>query len=343
MQGLAHRNAVRRAAAMLVGGLLLLSTASAAVKISGRAYDDLPDFGRRFGLAVTWTKPGRELRLHSRWTKLEFTTGSREIAWNGRRIFLGEPVLPRRGGLWLATSDLDATLVPLLKPDAAPPPGELKLIALDAGHGGTDPGTENRRLKLREKDLTLDVAKRLKPLLEARGYRVLLVRDRDMRFSTSPSVDLPKRADVANQAGADLYISIHFNALPGDSRVQGIETYAFTPAGQRSTASSLHRASDRTAHPVNRHDHWNMVLAAAVHTRMVEELAAADRGLKRARWAMLRELRCPGILVEAGFVSNETEGRKIGTPGYRQRIAESIAGGVEDYAGRLRAAQSGRS
>ncbi len=340
MHGWAHRNAVRRAAGVLGGGFLLLSTAAAAVKISGVAYDDLLDFGRRFGLAVTWTKPGRELRLHSQWTKLEFTSGSREIGWNGLRIFLGEPARPRQGGLWLATSDLAATLTPLLKPDAVPPPGELKLIALDAGHGGADPGAENRKLKLREKDLTLDLARRLKPLLEERGYRVLMVRDRDMRFSNSPSVDLPKRAEVANQAGADLYLSLHFNALPGDSRVHGIETYAFTPSGQRSTASSLHRSSDKTARPVNRHDHWNMVLAAAVHTRMVDELAAADRGLKRARWAMLRELDCPGILVEAGFVSNEAEGRKIGTPGYRQRIARAIARGVDDYANRLRPART---
>ncbi len=335
---MAHRNAVRRAATALVTGFVLLISATAAtVRLSGIDYGDLPGFGRRYGLTVAWTKPARELRLHSEWTRLEFEAGSREFSWNGLRIFLGEPALARKRGLWLSATDLDATLAPLLKPAAGPAPGALRVIALDPGHGGNDPGTENRRLKLQEKTFTLDVVQRLQSLLEQRGYRIVLTRDAD-RY-----VSLPARPEVAKKGGADLFISVHFNSLEGNARVRGVETYALTPAGQRSTAVAERRSSDKVAQPGNRHDHWNMVLAAAVHRQLVEQMGAMDRGLKHARWAVLRDLDCPGVLVEAGFLSHAAEAGKIKTPAYRQLIAETIAAGVDDYADRLKQARAGRS
>lgn len=294
--------------------------------------------GRSYGLKSAWIKPGRTLRLQSPWTTLEFTAGSREAAWNGLRLFLGEPVQVKKNTLQLARTDWEGIVRPLLDSKAVAAPGELDLIVIDPGHGGRDPGTENRALKLQEKTFTLDVAQRLRRDLEQRGYRVAMTRTTDTRLKNTQAADLRQRALEANRLGADLFVSIHFNALPNHPKVGGIETYLLTPAGQRSTAAHGRTPADRVVHPGNRHDHWNAVLGAAVHRSLVEGLEAADRGQKRARFAVLRPVKCPAVLVEAGFLSNPTEARKIATPGYRQKIAEAIGAGIGHYHARLREA-----
>jgi N-acetylmuramoyl-L-alanine amidase len=305
---------------------------------SYRDYTDLPAWGRNYGLQVSWPVPGRQLRLQSRWTTLDFEGGSREAAWNGVRLFLGDTVQPRGGSLTISPTDLRAYVRPLLDSAAEPSPGPARLVVIDAGHGGSDPGTENRSLKLQEKTLTLDVARRLKEDLERRGFQARLVRSTDARLARTQLTDLRRRAAAANRAVADIFVSIHFNSLPDNPGTSGVETYALTPAGQRSTSASDRRRSDRVVHAGNRRDHWNAVLAAAVHHQLLAQLGATDRGLKRARFAVLREVRCPAVLIEAGFLSNREEARRISTPAYRQSIAEAIAAGIGDYAARTRPA-----
>lgn len=303
-----------------------------------RDYADLSELGRSYGLQVSWPVPGRQLRLRSQWTTLEFEGGSREASWNGVRLFLGEAVQPRGGSLAISPTDLRAVLRPLLDPSAVPSPGPARLVVIDAGHGGSDPGTENRALKLQEKTFTLDVARRLKEDLERRGFQARLVRSADVRLARTQLTDLKRRAAVANRAAADIFISIHFNSLPDSPGTSGVETYALTPAGQRSTSAPSRSRSNRLVHAGNRHDHWNAVLAAAVHRQLLAKLGAVDRGLKRARFAVLREVRSPAVLIEAGFLSNRAEARRISTPAYRQSIAEAIAAGIGDYAARTRPA-----
>lgn len=294
--------------------------------------------GNSYGLKSDWIEAGRTLRLQSEWTTLEFTAGSREAAWNGLRLFLGEPVQVRQRALHLTRTDWEAIVRPLLDPKAVAAPGALELIVIDPGHGGKDPGTENRALRLQEKTFTLDVAQRLRRDLEQRGYRVALTRTTDTRLKDTQAADLRQRAALANRLGADLFVSIHFNALPNHPKVSGIETYTLTPAGQRSTAAHRRTPADRTVHPGNRHGHWSAVLGAAVHRSLLTRLHASDRGLKRARFAVLRPVACPAVLVEAGFLSNTAEARRIGTASYRQEIAEAIAEGVGHYHDRLRTA-----
>lgn len=302
-------------------------------KSPGKGFARIDELGRSYGLQVSWPSPGRQLQLRSQWTTLAFEAGSREAAWNGIRLFLGEPVLAVGNELYLSPTDLAAVIRPLLAPAAVPAPGGLDLIVIDPGHGGSDPGTGNR--KLQEKTLTLDVARRLKRDLVQRGYRVMLTRNSDVRLARTQAADLQRRIELANRMDADLFISIHFNSLPGNSSVGGIETYALTPAGQSSTATAQR---DRTVYPGNRQDHWNAVLSAAIHRSLLEELGAVDRGLKRARFAVLRSSECPAVLIEAGFLSNPAEARKIGTSSYRQDIAEAIGEGIDDYGARLREA-----
>lgn len=325
--------------------LLLGLAAGALAPVRGAppaatGYANLREWGESYGLKATRPEPGR-LKLHSQWTTLEFEAGSREASWNGIRLFLGEAVGTRGPALTVSPTDLRAILRPLVDPAAEPAPDKPRTVVIDAGHGGSDPGTENRALHMQEKTYTLDVARRLKSELEDQGFRVILSRIADVRLGRTQKADLKNRAALANRASADIFISIHFNSLPDSARTSGIETYALTPAGQRSTAAATRSRSDRTAHPGNRQDHWNAVLSAAVHRRLLAGLGAVDRGLKRARFSVLRDVRCPAILVEAGFLSNPAEARRVRTPSYREAIAGAIAAGIGDYAARARQAAAG--
>ena len=177
---------------------------------------------------------------------------------------------------------------------------------------------------LREKSLTLDLARRVKQRLEASGFTVSLTRDTDV------FIELGERARHANRMGADLFISRHFNAT-SKSSVQGVETFAYTPPFQPSTSRAKLHSSDRQSYPGNADGPWSTLLAYYMQRSLVDTLKASDRGLKRARFTVLQELNMPGILVEGGFVTNLSEGRNIGSAGYRDRMAQSIVEGILIY------------
>ena len=267
--------------------------------------------------------------LSDKGRRLELESGSRECRVNGVRLFLGEPVLVRTGQLYVSKKDFDACLVPLLKPSLLQRvPRVPKVIVIDPGHGGVDQGTQNPRLELKEKVFTLDVSLRLKKLLESRGYEVVLTRDKDER------VELQNRAIIANRAGADLFISIHFNSLFPDTKTSGAEVFTFTRAGQRSDQSRGAGQSDDTedeAAPVNRFDAWSVLLGDALHRSTLASLKLPDRGEKTKHLGMLRGLNCPAALVESGFLSNDQEAKKISTPFYREQIADALAVGIDNY------------
>ena len=129
---------------------------------------------------------------------------------------------------------------------------------------------------------------------------------------------------------ADLFISLHFNAI--DKRtVSGNETYILTPQNQRSTEADRRQPDDAVRLPGNAFDGWNAVLGFRIHSALLGNLQSFDRGLKHARFAVLRDIECPGLLVECGYLSNDAEARKIATPQWRQKLATSIAEGVADY------------
>lgn len=306
-------------------------------KIRGSDFVDLLQFASKFGCRAQWDTPGRKLTLITRENaRLVFQADDRDFYLDGVRVFLSERVTAQRNSLWVARVDVLKTLAPLVAPatQAIILPQPPKLIVLDAGHGGTDPGKSNAKHNLHEKDMTLDVVLRLKPLLEARGYRVLLTRQDDTRFANSPIVDLQRRADFANKALADLFLSIHFNAVePKDAaRVSGTETYVLTPQSMLSTSSE--RKDDLTdlAFPGNRNDLGNVLLGFHLHRQLVGDLKTSDRGYKRARFAVLRFVEAPAALIEAAYLSHDGEAARIGTPEFRQQIAESIARGVDSYA-----------
>lgn len=293
-------------------------------KFGGTDYVGVSDVAKRLGLQSAWVVRGQKLSLTGPGGKAVLESDARETAINGLRVFLGEPVRAASGQLFVSLIDFERCLTPVLRPDLGGGPAPAaRLVVLDPGHGGRDTGTS-----IHEKTYALDVARRAQKLLEAAGYAVSLTRDDDAFMG------LAQRSAFASAARADLFVSIHFNALANDTRTSGVEVYTFPPHGQRSTNSwSPARKSDAEleASPANRQDHWNAVLAHALHRRLVGGLQAMDRGKKLMHLGVLRGLACPGVLVECGFLTSATEARKIGTAEYRQQIAEALVAGIRDY------------
>ena len=266
------------------------------------------------------------------WPDLYAEKNRDHVFIGGTKVYLDDNIDEKKGKLTVTRLDYDKVLVPLFWRLPPQLPGS-KRIVIDPGHGGKDPGIVSATLGYTEKAATLDTALRLKLLLEKRGFEVILTREKDT------FVDLDDRPAAANKLKADCFISLHYNGgAKGDATTAGIETYCLTPAGQYSTNKASGRA-DITAEPGNRFDTFNLLLGWNVQRSLVKATSAEDRGVRRARFAVLRPLNCPGILVEGGFISSRAEGAQIANAAYRQKLAEAISDGVIAYVTRVRAKQ----
>lgn len=180
-------------------------------------------------------------------------------------------------------------------------PGKFTTIVLDAGHGGHDRGARSVSGK-HEKDLALDVTRRMVPLLQRAGFRVITTRTSDY------FITLDHRTRVANRSRDSVFVSIHFN-WARRSAANGVETFYYSSVS-RDLAANIQRELDRA-------------------TR------TPDRGVKRARFYVLRNNRRPAVLVELGFVSNAYENSLIQKSSYRQKLAEAVVRGIiEERRGR---------
>ena len=211
-------------------------------------------------------------------------------------------------------------------------------IVVDAGHGGWDLGTVGRR-GLLEKDLVLEISQRLGKLLESRlGMEVLYTRPDDNYIT------LDDRASIANQAQADLFISVHANYSDLPS-ARGVETYytnLFSAPGSKDVdthASAAKPAVTATLSPADLHERIEQSrhLAASVQRSLYGTLSAhnpglRDRGIKEAGFVVLTESAMPGILAEVSFVSSPTDEQKLRSDGYREQIAEALYRGIARYA-----------
>ncbi|GHC04127.1 N-acetylmuramoyl-L-alanine amidase family protein [Cerasicoccus arenae] len=292
-----------------------------AVTINGQDYVSLPDVAKRFGMEHQWRVAQQQASITSRWSDLHFTLHQRDFTYNGQRVYLGAPVAMHQRVLHISEIDYNSLLKPLLFPHQFDPKPKLYHIVLDPGHGGKDSGAQNKSLKLQEKNLVMDLTLRVKSRLEKLGYKVTLTRSGD-RF-----ISLNDRSAIANKAHADLFVSLHFNAVDS-SKVDGIETFVMTPAGHASTNAST---ADKRSYAGNRAEAWSALAGYHIQSSLIEKSGADDRGLKHARFAVLKDLQCPGVLVEGGFVSHPTEGRNIGSAAYREKLADGIVTGILNY------------
>lgn len=309
----------------LSGGAVAAHAQGEVVRLYDTEYVSATTFAAQAGLSRLWLVPQKKLLLANKTLRLELEVDSRDFLLNGRRVFLGEPAVAYHQTIYISRIDRDRLLRPMV--DSRQIPGTvpgLRTIVIDPGHGGKDDGTVNSALKLKEKAMALDVALRLERLLKAAGYRVALTRRNDT------FIPLPLRPVFAKREKADVFISLHFNAI--DKRaIAGNETFILTPQNQRSTEADHRQPDDATRQPGNAVDGWNAVLGFWIHSALLGSLQSFDRGLKHARFAVLRDIECPGLLVECGYLSNDAEARKIATPEWRQKIAAAIAEGVAGY------------
>lgn len=172
--------------------------------------------------------------------------------------------------------------------------GSGTVVVIDAGHGGYDRGGIPGQ-RVSEKDMTLDVAQRLRKVLSANGYRVVMTRDSDV------FVPLGTRTAIANQYRNAIFVSIHFNSATRRG-ADGIETYFYSRD--------------------------SLALASAIHHYVAGGAPSPNRGVRRRGYFVLRRTNVPAILVECGFLTNPTEASYVQNASYRQKLAEEIAAGI---------------
>lgn len=301
----------------------IASSTEPAPRSGSRQTVSIAEWARANGFDIHWLKREETFELSKPSWDLSFTVDSCEARLNGIDLWLSFPPIRRNGGVYLAPLDIETALRPLLSPARNRPGLRIRTICLDPGHGGKDPGYCVGSHQ--EKKYTLLFAKEVRRLLTREGFKVFLTRSSD-RF-----VELPARAELAKLKGADLFVSLHFNASETSrDSVQGTQVFCITPAGAGST-NNKGEGGDQSWCSGNRQNDRSLLLAYDVQKALVQGLSLQDRGVRRARFAVLREASMPAILVEAGFMSHPVEGRRIFTAAYREKMAQAIAAGLLAY------------
>jgi len=246
----------------------------------------------------------------------------------------------------LALSFACLLALPVLAEQQAP-----LVVVLDPGHGGRWPhdGAHGGR-GLHEKVIALQVARKTKESLESQGATVILTRDAD------EDIPLADRVRIANEAGADVFLSIHCNSMEtlGDRKVtRGVETYFLSPDPTDAEAKMLAqlenggpeavplpRSNDAVTGILNdlalgqaRND--SAALAQIVQQHIVRGTRATSRGVRQAPFLVLSGTRMPSVLVEIGFISHPREGRMLSRDRYQRRVAQALADGVRDFADKV--------
>jgi len=267
------------------------------VRVGGREYVRLADWARTNDLDWHWTRRDESFYLSNGSVRLQFALDSREARVNNVQVWMLFPLIFRDNAVYASQLDLETTLQPLAFPVQDRPGVKVQTICLDPGHGGKDPG--NQVGSHDEKQFTLLLALELREQLRNAGFKVSLTR------STDTFVDLPDRPDVARQRRADLFVSLHFNATDtGRNEARGSEVYCLTPAGASST-NARGEGGGAGSFPGNRFNGKNLLLACQIQKALVSHLGVEDRGVRRARFAVLRDAAMPAVLIEAGFMTQK--------------------------------------
>lgn len=279
---------------------------------------------QKFDLArASEAATGRET-LRGPGLTLCFAPGLQVALVNGEAVALSAPVAIAAGRIRLP-ADLVAVIERLGSPRTAPPAPEIEAVArkatpigrpfkivIDPGHGGIHTGCQARG-GYYEKDVTLDVSRRLRRLLEAMGVEVVLTRDADTQFSEDVDEDLMRRVRISDRARPDLFLSIHCN-WARDAEAHGFEVYVSRDP------KPDHGASRR--------------LASEIRNSFRAGLDTEDRGIKEAGFKVIKHTEAPAVLVELDFISNAVVSRHFGDPDHRQKVAELLSEAIRRFAAR---------
>ena len=282
-------------------------------------FDNVAEFYRFEG----YSHANGSIALRSDRRTLRAQAGTSEIFINGVRFFTCFPILFRDNANLISAVDVGKIVEPVLRPSRIKDAQHIETVVLDPGHGGMDNGASGTWGA--EKTFTLAVAEAARGELQKAGFKVQMTRDSDKAIS------LEERIDFANKFPHAVFISIHFNSSSGGA---GVESYRLAPEGVASNASNSEHhsaATDSQPDEGNAQDSQNIALTAAVHAAVLSRTGSFDRGIRHARFKVLRHIRVPALLLEAGFLNDAAEGQKIATQQYQQELGAALAQGVQSY------------
>lgn len=288
-------------------------------QVAGRDYLTMRNVADFYGLKQV-KETEKEFYASSQTRSLRALKNSPDFFINNLKFILSYPAVESGGDICISRMDLVKLIEPVMRPSKIKDAEPVETIVLDAGHGGHDNGAMS--VYGPEKAFALDTVLRAKALLQAAGYKVVLTRDGDY------FVPLHDRARIANKYRRALFISVHFNH---GGMGTGVEAYTLAPRGVPSMMADGPSVSDLVECAGNANDAENMALATASHAALVIRTRMPDRGLKRARFVVIRDIQIPGVLLEGGFQSNPFDAKMIATPLYRQTLAQAILQAVENY------------
>ncbi|MCM8760683.1 MAG: N-acetylmuramoyl-L-alanine amidase [Candidatus Omnitrophica bacterium] len=310
-----------------------------------------------YSISCKWDTVARTATVQRDSNIIVLREGSERILVNGTERSLDRPVMVSGAVVYVPLSFVRNNIAPMITtrptiptsvrvPEATVPSARkftIRTVVLDTGHGGKDVGAVGRGLKLQEKDVALALSKRIKQILENSGIKVIMTRSDDT------FIPLPKRADMANSSSADIFVSIHVNA--SRSRLlRGFECYYLSDAtddNARALAafedSSLKLSDSAEAEHSKHLDKtlWDMTLsenrmesgelASYICSSVEESLLLKNRGVRSARFYVLKNTNIPSVLVEAGYISNRADELKLKDPRFLDQLAEAIARGILRY------------
>jgi N-acetylmuramoyl-L-alanine amidase len=218
----------------------------------------------------------------------------------GKRIPFPRPPIERSVQVERPTRVEAPRRVPTSAPIRTPIKAGATVVAIDPGHGGGDPGAIGIN-GLQEKVVVLSVSTQVAQQLRSKGINAVMTRTSDRE------IDLPPRVATAARVKADLFVSIHANSISlSRPDINGLETYYYA-------SSQGYR------------------LARAIHNRILKNTNTQDRGVRQARFYVLRRTKMPSVLVEIGFVTGARDAARLSSPAQRTQLAEAIAQGIADY------------
>ena len=288
-------------------------------KVGGRDYVAVENVADFYALNQV-RSDGKDFLLKGGLRSLRGSLNSAEFFINNLKFNLSYPVVEQDGHLCLSRMDLTKLIEPVMRPGKIKDAEPIDTVVLDAGHGGHESGATSPYGS--EKNFALDVVSRARLLFMQAGFKVVLTR------STDKFVSLDERVRIANQQKRAIFLSVHFNAGGAGT---GLETYTLAPRGVPSMAADGPSITDLTPCPGHQNDAENMALATATHAAMVVRSRMWDRGIKRARFVVIRDIAIPGVLIEGGFQTNQNDAKLIATPAYRQQLATAMLQAVQNY------------
>lgn len=329
--------------------IIFLTSGCATVPRGARGPSDkevfLKDLCDRYRMSMQWDNVSQVVTLKFNDVKAMALAGSDVVFIEKESIQLSAPIRTVQSAL-VVPLDFERKVIERMRKLA----GEgkpfvlrrIREIIVDAGHGGKDPGAIGRT-GLREKEVVLDIAKRLKRTLQRDGMKVIMTRDKD------EFIELGERTQIASRSRGDLFVSIHANSSPARN-VQGLEVFLLRDLGALEKNEAQRKENHRLlfnnlAMENDSRDLENIIadmlythkqresrsVATHLSTKTAKLAKIKNRGVKQSRFFVLRNTLIPAILVEVGFLSNPKEEQLLRTTMYRQRIAEALAESIMDY------------